>query len=100
MLVRFGPIAAVLLTIPIAAQAPSAWSELTVPGAVRIANLQQRGKILIYRDGNTVHAYSGLTRSWQTLAVSTQAGIRIANDLVLVEDGTRFSAFALSTISA
>ncbi len=98
MLARFtslaAPLTPLILAVHLGAQSPSPWTVLPVTGGVQMSGIVQRGKILAYRDGGTVHAYSALTRSWRSTTISGGATLRIANDLLIIRDGTRFTAFA------
>lgn len=85
------------LTAGARGQAPSPWSTLPVPGGVVTANLRQIGKVVTYADSGQVHAYSAFAHRWVSVAASSGATIRVANDLALVIDGNAFHAFSAYT---
>lgn len=86
-----------LLGSALAAQAPSPWTVLDVPGGVQPNAIQQIGKIITYTEPNQVTAYSGFAHAWVPLATSGPANVRVGNDLALAIDGTTFNAFASYT---
>ena len=88
--------AAALATIAVA-QAPSPWSTLAVPSGVVAARCQSLGKLVTYRDGATLHAWSAVTRAWSSHPVSAQAGLRLHNDCLLALDGGAWVAYSAFT---
>jgi len=85
-----------LLTVAAAvpAQAPNAWATLAVPSGVTAGNIVNLGKVIGYRDGNSVHAWSAVTRNWQTQVVVGTPTTRAFNDCVLVVEAGAAHAMA------
>lgn len=78
-------------------QAPPAWAELSLPAGVSAANATSIGKLVVYRDGGALHAWSAFTREWRTLAIGAGATLRLTNDCLLVQDGPNWHGFAAGT---
>lgn len=76
------------------AQAPPAWSSLPVPAGVVAAQAVSQGKLVTYRDGGLLHAWSAVTRRWTSTPASAAATLRVHNDCLLVQDGGLWTAFA------
>lgn len=85
---------AIALAASLLAQAPPAWSTLSIPTGVNLADVSSIGKLNVYRDGNQVHAHSAFTRRWHTQGVVTTPTLRLTNDCLLVQDGTTWFGFA------
>jgi hypothetical protein len=65
------------------AQAPAAWASLSVPTGVAAADLLNLGKVVGYRDGSRLHAWSAVTRTWQGHPRAGIGTTRVFNDCVL-----------------
>lgn len=90
-------LAAAALAAAVAAQAPSPWATLAVPSGVVAAQCQSLGKLVTYRDGGTLHAWSAVTRAWSSHPASPQAALRLNNDCLLVLDGGAWLAYSAFT---
>lgn len=93
-------VAACALVTALAAQAgaaPAAWSERVFPGGVQQTQASSLGKLVAYRDGGTLHAFSATTRRWTALGVTPGATVRATNDCLLVQDAGTWSALAAAT---
>lgn len=90
-------VAAVVFALAAAAQAPSPWAALAVPGGVVAAQCQSLGKLAAYRDGGTLHAWSAVTRTWSSHPVGAQAALRLNNDCMLAQDGASWIAYSAFT---
>ncbi len=88
------PVFALACAISLPAQAPPAWSTLSIPSGVNDVEVVSIGKLTAYRDGNVLHCYSAFTRRWHALNVSTTASLRLTNDCLLVQDGVTWYGFA------
>jgi hypothetical protein len=76
------------------AQAPGSWVPLQLGSPYSLGAVSQLGKILAYREGGRQHVFSAFTRRWRSVAVSATVTTRVANDWLLVEDGTTWHAFS------
>jgi len=85
------------LAAAIAAQAPSPWATLTVPSGAIAAQCQSLGKIAIYRDGSTLHAWSAVTRAWSNHRVAPSASLSLHNDCLLALDNGNCLAYSAFT---
>lgn len=77
----------------VVAQRPPAWAATKLPG-LDTTRLLQLGKLVIYQGNTEVRVFSAFTRRWQVLPVSGSATVRHTNDWLLVQDGTRWTAFS------
>lgn len=88
---------AALAALPARAQAPSPWAALAVPGGVVASQCQSLGKLVCCRDGDTLHAWSAITRTWSSHAVGAGAPLRLHNDCLLALDGGAWIAYSAFT---
>lgn len=89
----------ILVVIPLLAlvargQAPSPWATLHVPTGVVPSQAASQGKIVAYRDGGTLHAWSAVTRQWASTPVGSQPVLRLQNDCLLSQDANQWVAFS------
>lgn len=76
------------------AQAPSPWQDLQVPSGVSAAQLEAKGKLVLYRDGSFLRVYSAATNQWHAHTPSSGTVPRLAKDLLLVPESDRVTAFS------
>ncbi|MGE3175241.1 MAG: hypothetical protein AB7O97_21620, partial [Planctomycetota bacterium] len=88
---RTGFVPALLLAVA-AAQRPSAFAELQLPGGLP-PSVQSLGKLVHLEDAGTLHVWSAQTRRWDTLAITPGAPTYQTNDVLLVQDATVWTAF-------
>jgi hypothetical protein len=94
--------AAMLLSISasITAQQPSAWRQLTPPGAAAAGSLQllaqsgRFGKLALYRDSQYMRVYSTVTGRWHAHTPSAGTTPRLYEDFVLVPESDRWTAIS------
>ncbi|MGE3172188.1 MAG: hypothetical protein AB7O97_06130 [Planctomycetota bacterium] len=84
------------------AQAPSAWSSIAppggvVPGFIGPASSGADRKVMVYRDGAYLQAFSAVTGRWHAASPSAAATVSTGNDLVLIADGAQWTAFSAWT---
>ncbi|MFY9342025.1 MAG: hypothetical protein WAT39_06030 [Planctomycetota bacterium] len=56
-----------VLCSSLAAQAPSPWAMLAVPGGVASSSIGNLGKIITYPTGGVLNVWSAMTRHWSHL---------------------------------
>lgn len=95
---RFAPaLAAALLGVgmSLAAQRPGSWVPLSLGSPVVPTNIHQLGKTCTYLEAGKLWFFSGFTRTWKSIPVSTSAGpATVANDMAYVRDGGQLHAFS------
>ncbi len=74
---------ALLLVATGRTQAPAAWASLSVPTGVVATDLLNLGKVVAYRDGIQLHAWSAVTRNWKVHPRGAVGTTRVFNDCVL-----------------
>ena len=88
------PLALLTLSIALAAQAPSPWRDLAVPGGVPQFTVATLGKLVLYRNGNVLRVFSAVTNEWHAHAPSFGTASHLRKDLVLVPESDRWTAFS------
>ena len=86
-----------LLAAPLAAavaQSPPAWAMLHVPNGAALLTTSSIGKLIAYRDGTTLHAWSAVTRRWTSTTVTANVQLRLTNDCLLAMDAGLWQAFS------
>lgn len=87
--------AAGALVLPaLVAQAPSAWATLSLAQSYDPSALDGQGKLVTYRDGNTVHVFSAVTHCWHATSVTASAQLQLFNDVLLIREPGTWRAFA------
>ena len=76
-----------------AAQRPSSWTEVTLPGVLG-ASVAQRGKMVWIQHAGELVVFSAATRRWARHPLPMGAAVRGTNDVVLAQDGTNFTAIS------
>lgn len=79
------------------AQAAPGWSTLSVAAPINPSSVRSLGKLIAYTNGTQVHVYSAFSRRWIAHPTGPNPALRIANDWLLVQDGTSWHAFAAAS---
>lgn len=83
-----------LIAVTAGAQGTSPWSSLHVPTGVVTAQAASQGKIIAYREGGVLHAWSAVTRQWSNVPAGGQVTVRLNNDCLLLQDGGTWTAYS------
>ncbi len=85
-----------LVGATLAAQPPSNWTTVTLP-ANRTSAPNSIGTTVTFLTTNSAWLYSGITKRWTVLPLTTPGTIFQANDYCLVQDGARLHGYASHT---
>ena len=78
----------------LAAQAPSAWSTLTVPGGVDPTKITTSDKLILYRDAGYLRVFSAVTGQWHAFTPSPGTTVTLEDDVLLTPESDRWTAFS------
>lgn len=90
-------LALVCMLAPAARTQSSAWSDLQVPQGVVSNAVQGQGKLVSYRDGNTLHMFSAVTRIWHEVTTQASSSVRLFNDCAVIVEPNLLIAFSSHT---